>query len=104
MTTTDILRTGAFGFAFEAVLTLDGVVADISAANLLEVRFQKPDSTVIVRAAQLGTTGLDGLVVYVVQPGDIDQAGDWRYQFDVGTPTFRFPLDPVVFKVGHNIL
>lgn len=104
MTTTDLMRVGTFGVTLEATLLLDGVPADISAATVLEVRLEKPDSTTAIFAAQLGTTGLDGLVVYELQPGDIDQAGEWRYQFEVETPAFRFPLDPVAFKVGENIL
>jgi hypothetical protein len=99
----DLLRVGSSGYTIEAVLLLDGVPADISGATLLEFRLEKPDSTTLHKTAQLGTTGLDGLVVYVVQPGDIDQAGEWRYQFEVATAAFRFPLDPVAFTVAENI-
>lgn len=103
MATKDLMRVGSFGFTIEAVLELDGSPADISNATLLELRLEKPDGSVAHKTAQLGTTGLDGLVVYLVQPGDIDLAGPWRYQFDVATPTFRYPMDPVAFTVGENI-
>jgi len=103
MATQDLMRVGSFGFTLEAVLEIDGQPADISGATLLELRFRKPDGTSVHRVAQLGTTGLDGLVVYLVQAGDIDQPGEWAYQFDVATPTFRYPLDPVAFTVGENI-
>jgi len=101
--TTETLRFGSSGFTIDAQLLFDGVPADISGATLLEIRFEKQDGSTVHLPAALGSTGLDGVVVYLVQPGDLDQAGSWRFQFEVATPSWRRFTTPVAFEVGPNI-
>lgn len=103
MAVTDKIRVGAYGFTLEADLLLDGVPADISGAILLQIRFERPDGSTFTRTAALGSTGLDGKVVYLVLAGDLNQAGSWRYQFTVNTTQLGFPFQPVAFDVEWNI-
>jgi hypothetical protein len=103
MTLTDALRVGAYGFTIEGDLLLDGVPADISGATLLQIRFERPDGSTFTRTAQIASNGLDGKVAYLVQANDLNQAGDWRYQFTVNTPQLGFPFQPVAFRVEWNI-
>lgn len=103
MTSLEPFRLGAWGFVLEEQLFVDGQPADISGATLLEVRFERPDSTVFHKTATLITTGADGRVGYLVAQGDIDQAGPWRYQFVVDAPSFGFPLEKHTLSIGTNI-
>lgn len=103
MSTTDLLQVGDVGFTFDATFTIDGQPFDVSGANLIELLLEKPDGTTHVRTGILGSNGLDGRVVYIVVAGDIDQFGEWRFQFTVAAPTWQRSTAPVYFTVGENI-
>lgn len=104
MSLSDPIRLGAYGFAFEAqLLDAAGAPVDIGNATLLELRLERPDGSVAHRTATLTTNGADGRVRYVVQAGDLNQAGSWRRQFVVETPTVGFPFEPEAFPVQHNL-
>ena len=50
---------------------------DISSATSREILYQKPDgSTGEWDAVLYGTTQME----YLVEPGDLDQAGEWQFQ------------------------
>lgn len=103
MITTDRIRVGQYGFTIRAQFLLAGAPLDISTATSIELRLERPDSTTMHLTASLESTGLDGWVAYPVQPGDLAQAGDWRFQFIAVLPDAYLPLEPVAFTVGPNI-
>lgn len=75
------IHVGEGGLDFEIqIKKKGGLPADISAATLIEIRFQKPDGTFFTRPASFITNGEDGWIRYTTTPEDFDQAGTWRYQ------------------------
>jgi len=55
-------------------------VVDVSAADTLELRFVKPDRTRVTFTATLYSDGTDGIVEYITEADDLDQAGIWNIQ------------------------
>lgn len=105
MTENEPLRVGAYGFTFGLTLTdADGNPLDVSGATTLQLILERPDSSTVTKTAALETTGLDGRVVYLVAPGDLNQAGEWRRQFKVVTPQMAPSIEPVAFEVLANIV
>lgn len=61
------------------ILSFD-VGANISGALTLEVEVKKPDATTHTWTATLESTSV---LRYVIQTGDLDQAGTWKFQAKV---------------------
>jgi len=74
-------------------------VEDISQATKTELRVLKPDKTEVVWLAVIeGATKLK----YIVQPGDIDQAGLWVVQAYVELPNWKGRGESDYFEVFEH--
>src|SRR5258706_9166331 len=72
------VHVGDVGTVFEATIKdQDGAIVDVSTAAVRQMRFKKPDGTLLTKTAVLVNTGTDGKVKYTAIAGDIDQAGEW---------------------------
>ena len=72
------------------------VCEDIAAATVRELHVQKPDGVEVIWPGALeGTTKIS----YVVQAGDLDQAGWYRVQGYVEMPGWRGHADTARFRV-----
>lgn len=99
-----IPHVGDVGFTFEAsVQDEDGVIVDLSLAQSITFNFQKPDDTMMVKAASLRTDGSDGIVKYITTEGDLDQDGTWKDQVFVEIGISKFHTDILKFKVLPNL-
>lgn len=91
---------------FAIVEYIDGVKTpvDLSAQTSITVSLQKPDLSVVDRAAYVEGLATAGIVRYITQPGDIDQTGDWKAQvvidFDTGG---HFASSIIDFRVTKNL-
>ncbi len=68
----------------------DDTIMDISTATTKEFIFRKPDGTSITRTASFFTSGSDGIIIYTLINGDIDQAGRWEIEAYVVLPGGRW--------------
>ena len=84
-------------------LTEDGVFTDVSAATLIEFKFQKPDKTVVVRTGSFVTDGTNGQVQYKLLTGDLDIDGPWKVQVVITEGTDKFNSAVGRFKVNRNV-
>lgn len=69
---------------------------DITAATLVQIKYQKPDLTTGVWTGVVDNTTK---VKYVTLAGDLDQAGEWLFQSYVETPTWEGHGESVQHKV-----
>lgn len=98
------IHVGDIGTLFKVTMKdQDGVVVSLSGATSLQVKFQKPDESVIVKTASLFTDGTDGIVTYTTQSGDLDQPGAWKLQAVVAKGGGQWSSDLIKFKVAANI-
>lgn len=98
------IHVGDIGTAFRAtVKDEDGAIVNIASAASMLMWFQKPDGTVVSRTASLVNDGVDGLMQYITQAGDLDQAGSWKSQGVVDIGGGRWHSDISKFKVYANL-
>jgi hypothetical protein len=84
------------------VMDADGVV-DLSAATLIEYRFQKPDGSMLIVPVSLVTDGTDGKIKYSTQTTDFDQPGTWRHQVYIEFGPDEKYSNITKFKVFPNL-
>ncbi len=58
----------------------DGSALDISSATTMKIRLEKQSGVVVEFTAVFATDGTDGLMQYVTESGDLDEAGVWTIQ------------------------
>jgi hypothetical protein len=96
-------HVGDVGTIFEGTFYDGGVIVDISAATTKEILFRKPDGTVVTKTGTFSTDGTDGKLRYTTIAGDLDQAGDWRVQGYIVTPTGSWKSSVETFTVLANL-
>jgi hypothetical protein len=94
---------------------------DLSGAFAVEILFMRPDGSGFAREAQLGVLdssgnldsmgssggplpGEEGVIFYILQPGDIDTEGNWHLQFYVEAFGGAWYSSVVSFTVLPNIV
>lgn len=80
----------------------DGIV-NLSSATEIQLVFYKPNKERMVVTPTLLTDGTDGKIRYIVEPGDLDIIGLWRYQVIVTIDDYEWNSDVGQLKVFPNI-
>lgn len=98
------IRVGDIGTVFRPTIVdeLDNAV-NISAATLMEIRFEKPDGSIMDKIASFETDGVDGVIQYVAVSGDLDMAGKWKLQAYIVTPVGEWRSEIEFFEVSDNL-
>lgn len=94
---------GDIGTLFKLIVCNCDELADLSNNISLEIRFEKPDKTLVIQPAVLSTDGTDGAMQYIVVDGDLDQVGSWRIHGKVELPTGTWYTDISKFKTYEPI-
>ena len=75
-----------------------------------EVLFMMPDGSAFTRPAQLSPAeesgsgdGIDGILFYVIQPGDLCVAGDWYFQVFIAFTTGAWYSSVIQAQVFPNL-
>lgn len=77
----DEVHVGDRGTVFRVTVLEQGQTLDVSTSTNRTLYFRKPVSdTVLSVPAVFTTDGTDGNIEYVIQSGDLDEAGCWRVQ------------------------
>ena len=58
----------------------DNAIWDLSAATTIQIKFEKPGGSTLIKTAVLTTDGTDGKMQYVSVSGDLDEVGEWEIQ------------------------
>lgn len=98
------VHVGDIGTEFEATIrdeTQD--IVDISSASVKQMRFKKPDGTVVTKVATLRTDGSDGKMKYASEVDDLDVAGGWQVQGYVEIGSGKWSSDVHRFRVYANL-
>ena len=94
------------GTRFEITVKDDGIPVNISgvgSSTVHQINFKKPSDTVINRNATLQDVGISGVMFYDTIAGDLDEAGMYKLQAKVITPSGTYYTDIYNFKVHSNI-
>lgn len=97
------IHIGDIGTAFQVTLYDCDTVVDVSSATTVEIIFLKPDGTKVTQTASFVTDGIDGVIQYLSQNGDLDQSGGWKLQAHIVLPTGEWWSDTDKFKVYENL-
>lgn len=106
------VREGQEGTVFRATIKddADDSAVDVSNASTLEMKFRKPDGTIVTKTAQFSTAsdaagdGTDGKVEFQDDAGEAtDATGYWRYWayavlpggFDGDSTTLTYEVEAV---------
>ena len=97
------IHVGDIGTIFRITIKDGTSIVDVSSVDSKIIYLQKPDGNTLIKNATLYTDGTDGIIQYVTESGDLDQAGTWQIQakIDFGTDVFSTNIDK--FKVYRNI-
>lgn len=76
------------------------ISVDVSAATLIYMKFQRPDTTGFTRVAGFKTDGTDGIVRYVTVAGDLDQPGGWKVDVEIHLSGGQWTTDIYKMKVN----
>ncbi len=102
-TLTDKVFVGDIGTAFRGTFKEDGTAIDISSASVMQIKFEKPDGTIVTQTASFFTDGTDGVIEYLSVSGDLSIGGKWRLQGFVTMASWTGHSDIVNFKVYDNL-
>lgn len=82
MAETGEIHVGDVATALQATIrNQDGNIIDVSSATVLQLKFIKPNRSVVTKTASLYTDGTDGIIQYITaDENDFDQAGIWNIQ------------------------
>ena len=97
------IHYGDIGVNFNITVMNGTAVLNVSNANSINIIFQKPDGSDLIKTATLVTNGTDGNIRYTSVSGDLDQIGTWQIQAKVDFGASVFSTDIQKFKVYRNI-
>ena len=97
------IHYGDIGVNFNITVMNGTAVLNVSNANSINIIFQKPDGSDLIKTATLVTNGTDGNIRYTSVSGDLDQIGTWQIQARVNFGASVFSTDIQKFKVYRNI-
>jgi hypothetical protein len=90
---TDKIYTSDFGTKIT-----NNLQTDITGYTTIKYQYKKPDGS--TGEFNLTVENLTcGIVYYVTQSGDLDQAGDWIFQTEVVHPTTEFSSNSFIVPV-----
>jgi len=81
----------------------DGVVVDVSAASVLQIKLKKPGAVSVTRTATLTGAGTDGQIQYQVIASELDTPGEWERQARVVLAAKPYSSDISRFPVRENL-
>ena len=86
MTTTDRLYVGDVGTLVQITL-LDGEnPLDLSGATVKNLIIRKPSGDCLTKTLAFATDGSDGVLVYSIETGVLNESGIWQFQARVTLP------------------
>lgn len=99
------IHVNDIGTRFQATIKDETVaVVDVSSATTLEMVFNKPDGTPVVKTAELLAGGTDGVIYYDTIASDLDQTDSWRVQgYAALDADHIYHSDIHVFRVYPNL-
>lgn len=93
---------GDYGVALVVTLSTAAGVIDLTSVLAVEFTFTRPDGTTLAVAASVLSPATAGVVRYVFEPGDLNQAGLWRYQGRITGPGYSLGTTVGKFRVGAD--
>ncbi len=76
---------------------------DLSSATTINYLLRKPSGTISTLGATLFTDGTDGKIYFTTLSTTLDEAGFYKLQAYIETPTKQWHTDKVAFRVYPNL-
>lgn len=102
----DEVHVGDVGTAIEITLKDGDAVVDVSSATTKEIFLKGPDQQVSTHTAIFDAqAGVNGVIKYLTQAGDLHMAGKWKVQAHVilTNPAGEWKSDIDEFTVHENL-
>lgn len=98
------VHVGDIGTALRITLTEDcTTILNLTGSSSITMYLLKPDASVLTVTASTVGSPVDGIVEYLTQAGDLDQAGTWKIQVQVQFPSGTWKSNIEKFKVYPNL-
>lgn len=91
------------GTKFSITIKDGDLPVDISNAINIMLTFKRPDDELIYRVGNFLTDGSDGRIYYDVIAGDLDEAGYYKLQGKISSPSGTFYTNIHSFQVHCNL-
>ncbi len=99
----DDIHLNDVGTQFVVTVQEDGNVVDISGATTKQMKFKKPDGSIETRTASFQTDGVDGVLTYTTQAGDMNVIGLWELQCYIVVGPQSWHTSTTMFRVSDNL-
>jgi len=76
---------------------------DVSDATTKQIKFKKPDGTVVAQTAVFTTDGSDGYIQYTTVANDLNALSQWHIQGFVSSATYENHSEISTFDVNNNL-
>lgn len=98
------IHVNDIGTEFEATVKDEtNTIVNLALASLMQMKFKKPNGTVVTKTATWSSTGVDGRMKYVTVANDLDTAGAWQVQGYVESISGKWSTDVYRFRVYANV-
>lgn len=97
------IQVGSVGFTFNVQLISNFQSMNVSDATSKKIYFLKPDGTKSNHDLVFLNDGSNGKLYYSTVAGDIDQAGTWKMQANIVTPSDNWWTSIQTFTVQGNL-
>lgn len=92
-----------YGATVEITVQQDDVAVDISSYTTRQVILQPRRGTAKTKTATFKTGGADGVLEFVLEQGDLDEAGNWKLQVRLAKATAELNSTVQEFYVGERL-
>ncbi len=99
----ELVQQNDVGTDIKLTFVEDDSAVDISAASVKSIMVEKPSGTVDTHTAAFFTDGTDGIIIYTIVDGDIDEVGSYSMQGLFTSPSGTWYTDIHKFRVTPNL-
>jgi hypothetical protein len=97
------LRVGDIGSTYTVTITENGLPLDLTPSTGRQLRFLRPDNTVLAVTPAYVTDGTDGKLRHTFTSGQLSRPGSWQTQVHITTAGGEWHSDIGGFQVSTNL-
>lgn len=97
------IKVGDINIAITLTLSENGLPFAIPLGATVQIRFMKPNRSILLKTAALVTNGADGLVRCIMDEGDLSAPGTWAADVTIVSGSNKWTTDQISFDVGTTL-
>jgi hypothetical protein len=99
----DQIHVDDIGTVLTITVKENGTAVDLSDATAKKLVLDPPNGTILNRDIDFATDGKNGKLKYTTIEGDLPEAGQYKYQVHITTPSGEWHSSIGTFKVIKNL-